>query len=44
MNQVARTKPTDKIAIQVMRNGKELKLTAEVGVRPPQTTAPAAEN
>ena len=44
MKQVARTKPTDKIAIQVMRNGKELKLTAEVGVRPPQTTAPAAEN
>ncbi|SES80260.1 Do family serine endopeptidase AlgW [Pseudomonas graminis] len=44
MNQVARTKPTDKITIQVMRNGKELKLTAEVGVRPPQTTAPAAEN
>ncbi|MDC6379609.1 trypsin-like peptidase domain-containing protein [Pseudomonas sp. 15A4] len=44
MNQVARTKPTDKIAIEVMRNGKELKLNAEVGVRPPQTTAPAAEN
>ena len=44
MNQVARTKPTDKITIQVMRNGKELKLTAEVGVRPPQTTAPAPEN
>ncbi|MCF7533197.1 Do family serine endopeptidase AlgW [Pseudomonas petrae] len=44
MNQVARTKPTDKIAIQVMRNGKELKLNAEVGVRPPQTTAPAAED
>ncbi|MGE6387970.1 Do family serine endopeptidase AlgW [Pseudomonas sp. NPDC078416] len=44
MNQVARTKPSDKIAIEVMRNGKELKLNAEVGVRPPQTTAPAAEN
>ncbi|TDV55673.1 serine protease DegS [Pseudomonas graminis] len=44
MNQVARTKPSDKIAIEVMRNGKELKLSAEVGVRPPQTTAPAAEN
>ena len=44
MNQVARTKPTDKNAIEVMRNGKELKLNAEVGVRPPQTTAPAAEN
>ena len=35
MNQVARIKPTDKVAIQVMRNGKELKLTAEVGLRPP---------
>ena len=35
MNQVARTKPSDKIAIQVMRNGKELTLTAEVGLRPP---------
>ena len=40
MNQVARTKPTEKISIQVMRNGKERKLTAEVGLRPPQ--APAA--
>ena len=36
MNQVARIKPSDKITIQVMRNGKELKLTAEVGLRPPQ--------
>lgn len=35
MNQVARIKPTDKVAIQVMRNGKELKLTAEIGLRPP---------
>ena len=35
MNQVARIKPTDKVTIQVMRNGKELKLTAEVGLRPP---------
>jgi serine protease DegS len=42
MNQVARTKPTEKISIQVMRNGKELKLTAEVGLRPPQTPAAAA--
>jgi serine protease DegS len=40
MNQVARTKPNDRIAIQVMRNGKELKLMAEVGLRPPP--APAA--
>lgn len=40
MNQVARTKPNDKIAIQIMRNGKEMKLTAEVGLRPPP--APSA--
>ncbi|MNZ54555.1 putative periplasmic serine endoprotease DegP-like precursor [compost metagenome] len=41
MNQVARIKPNDKVAIQVMRNGKELKLTAEIGLRPPP--APAAK-
>lgn len=35
MNQVARIKPTDKVAIQVMRNGKEIKLRAEIGLRPP---------
>ncbi|MHC8365281.1 Do family serine endopeptidase AlgW [Pseudomonas sp. ZT5P21] len=35
MNQVARIKPTDKVTIQVIRNGKELKLTAEIGLRPP---------
>ena len=35
MNQVARIKPTDKVAIQVMRNGKELKLMTEIGLRPP---------
>ena len=35
MNQVARIKPTDKVTIQVMRNGKELNLTAEIGLRPP---------
>lgn len=35
MNQVARTKPGDKIAIQVMRNSKELTFNAEVGLRPP---------
>ncbi|MFC6336548.1 PDZ domain-containing protein [Pseudomonas sp. CCM 7891] len=35
MNQVARIKPTEKVAIQVMRNGKEIKLFAEVGLRPP---------
>jgi len=40
MNQVARTKPGDRIAIQVMRKGKEITLNAEVGLRPPP--APAA--
>jgi serine protease DegS len=35
MNQVARIKPTDKVVVQVIRNGKELKLTAEIGLRPP---------
>jgi serine protease DegS len=35
MNQVARIKPTDKVTIRVMRNGKELDLTAEIGLRPP---------
>ena len=35
MNQVARIKPTDKVAIQVMRNGKEIKLSAAIGLRPP---------
>ncbi|MFJ3680765.1 Do family serine endopeptidase AlgW [Pseudomonas sp. NPDC090208] len=44
MNQVARTKPSEKIAIQVIRNGKELKLMAEVGLRPPQNVTPAAED
>ncbi|MCH4875080.1 MULTISPECIES: Do family serine endopeptidase AlgW [Pseudomonas] len=43
MNQVARIKPSDKISIQVMRNGKELKLTAEVGLRPPQEQPPQKE-
>ncbi|NWA05171.1 Do family serine endopeptidase AlgW [Pseudomonas gingeri] len=43
MNQVARIKPTDKVAIQVLRNGKELKLTAEIGLRPPQQTPPQEE-
>ncbi|MGZ7455570.1 Do family serine endopeptidase AlgW [Pseudomonas sp. Ma2-10] len=41
MNQVARIKPTDQVTILVMRNGKELKLTAEIGLRPPP--APAKE-
>ena len=43
MNQVARIKPSDKITIQVMRNGKELKLTAEVGLRPPQEQPPQTQ-
>ena len=43
MNQVARIKPSDKISIQVMRNGKELNLTAEVGLRPPQEQPPQQE-
>ena len=43
MNQVARIKPSDKITIQVMRNGKELKLTAAVGLRPPQEQPPQQE-
>ena len=41
MNQVARTKPGDRIGIDVMRNGKTLKLTAEVGLRPPPAPAVA---
>jgi serine protease DegS len=43
MNQVARARPKDKIAIAVMRNGKELTLTAEVGMRPPPAIAPAEQ-
>ncbi|MBU1330487.1 MAG: trypsin-like peptidase domain-containing protein [Gammaproteobacteria bacterium] len=35
MNQVARTRPGEKISIEVMRNGKPMTLTAEIGVRPP---------
>ncbi len=35
MNQVARTKPGEKIRIEIMRNGKLLELNAEIGVRPP---------
>ncbi|WP_069861852.1 Do family serine endopeptidase AlgW [Pseudomonas citronellolis] len=35
MNQVARTKPGEKISIQVLRNGKHVTLEAEVGLRPP---------
>ncbi|ARU89720.1 Do family serine endopeptidase AlgW [Pseudomonas sp. M30-35] len=41
MNQVARTKPGDKIHIEILRNGKPMDLTAEVGVRPPASTKTA---
>jgi serine protease DegS len=34
MNQVARVQPGDKIDIDILRNGKPLTLTAEVGMRP----------
>ena len=43
MNQVARIKPTDKITIEVMRNGQQLKLIAEVGLRPPPAPAASQE-
>jgi serine protease DegS len=36
MNQVARIKPTDKVTIQVMRNGKETQAERQKsGLRPP---------
>jgi serine protease DegS len=35
MNQVARAKPGQKIRIDILRNGKPLQMTAEIGVRPP---------
>ncbi|MHA6492610.1 Do family serine endopeptidase AlgW [Pseudomonas borbori] len=35
MNQVARAKPGDKIRIDILRNGKPMELTAEIGMRPP---------
>ena len=35
MNQVARTRPGDKIRIEVLREGQTLDLTAEIGIRPP---------
>ncbi|WP_188985626.1 Do family serine endopeptidase AlgW [Pseudomonas matsuisoli] len=40
MNQIARTRPGEKISIQVLRDGKQLTLTAEVGVRPPMESSP----
>ncbi|KMM85861.1 serine protease DegS [Pseudomonas taetrolens] len=44
MNQVARIKPSDEVSILVMRNGKETKLTAEIGLRPPQEQPPQKED
>lgn len=43
MNQVARIKPTEKITIEVVRNGQQLKLIAEVGLRPPPAPVAAKE-
>ncbi|WP_137889405.1 Do family serine endopeptidase AlgW [Pseudomonas sp. 2FE] len=43
MNQVARAKPGEKTSIEVMRNGKPLELTAEIGLRPPQATNGASK-
>ena len=40
MNQVARARPGENIDIDILRNGKPLTLTAEVGMRPPVNTAP----
>lgn len=39
MNQVARAKPGETIRIDVMRNGKMMELSAEIGVRPPVATS-----
>ena len=35
MNQVAQTKPGEQVRIEIMRGGKPLELSAEIGVRPP---------
>ncbi len=35
MNQVARTRPGEKIRIEIMRNGERQELSAEIGLRPP---------
>lgn len=40
MNQVARTRPGDRIKIDILRNGQPLTLTAEVGMRPPVESKP----
>ncbi|MEL7652509.1 MAG: Do family serine endopeptidase AlgW [Stutzerimonas stutzeri] len=40
MNQVARARPGENIDIDILRNGKPLTLTAEIGMRPPVNAAP----
>ncbi|MFC2973972.1 Do family serine endopeptidase AlgW [Azotobacter bryophylli] len=41
MNKVAQTQPGQKIGIEILRNGKPMTLTAEIGLRtPPETTQP----
>ncbi len=40
MNQVARARPGENIDIDILRNGKPLTLTAEVGMRPPVNATP----
>ena len=40
MNQVARARPGDEIDIVILRNGKQLTLTAEIGIRPPVEPKP----
>ena len=44
MNQVARSRPGDKISIEVLRNGKPLKLTGIIGLRPPIDTSTSSES
>lgn len=41
MNQVARTRPGTRISIHILRNGKPMRLTAEIGVRPPVEPRPS---
>lgn len=43
MNQVAQAKPGKKIAIEIVRGGKNLSLSAEIGLRPPASSAVKAE-
>ena len=43
MNQVARVKPGEKTSIEILRNGKPMELTAEIGLRPPPAASDASE-